>query len=155
MDSLKTAAKPSPEWDEHCKNAKRSVIPSDPKSVATQFIHYSMVGGVAFVVDFVLFSMVIALGGHYLLATFLGFLVGVVVSYLLCVVWVWRGTQARTRRDLLLFTAIGICGLLLTAALMWVGVDLLSLQPQLAKVCVAVLVLAWNFGLRRAFVFFR
>lgn len=155
MDTPETSAKLSPPWDEPSRDVETVVIPSNPKALAAQFIHYSLVGGIAFVVDFALLSLVIFLGGHYLLATLVGFLAGLAVSYLLCVLWVWRGTQAKTRRDMMLFSVIGVGGLLLTAALMWLCVDRFSLHPQVAKVLVAAMVLLWNFGLRRAFVFFR
>jgi putative flippase GtrA len=120
-----------------------------------QFMRYTLVGGLAFVVDFGLLSAVLYLDGHYLLATLIGFIGGLITNYLLCVFWVWRGTQAKTTRDIVVFSLIGVGGLLLTAFLMWVSVDLLALDPQISKLFIAALVLVWNFGLRRLFVFFR
>lgn len=120
-----------------------------------QFCRYVVVGGIAFGMDFLVFNGVLALQGHYILATVIGFLVGVAVNYSLCVFWVWRGTQARTRRDILIFTMIGIGGLLLTTLLMWLSVDILSFDARMSKIVIAVIVLFWNFGLRKVFVFFK
>lgn len=120
-----------------------------------QFMRYTLVGGLAFAVDFGLLSAVLYLDGHYLLATLIGFIGGLITNYLLCVLWVWRGTQAKTARDILVFSLIGVGGLLLTALLMWVSVGLLALDPQISKLFIAALILVWNFGLRRLFVFFR
>ncbi len=120
-----------------------------------QFCRYVLVGGVAFGADFIVFNSALSLGGHYILATWLGFLVGVTVNYLMCVFWVWRGTRARTRRDLAIFILIGIGGLMLTSVLMVVFVDLLALDARMSKIAIAIIVLFWNFGLRRIFVFFR
>lgn len=120
-----------------------------------QFMCYAVVGGLAFVVDFGLLSAVLYVGGHYLLATLIGFIGGLITNYLLCILWVWRGTQARTARDVLVFSLIGVGGLMLTALLMWVSVGLMALDPQISKLFIAALVLIWNFGLRRLFVFFR
>lgn len=125
------------------------------RQLTLQFLRYVLVGGLAFVVDYAVLSGLLHLDAHYMLATLAGFLAGLVVNYLLCVFWVWRGTQAKTPKDILIFTLIGIGGLLLTALLMWVSVDLLAVDPQLAKLFIAALVLFWNFGLRRIFVFFR
>lgn len=120
-----------------------------------QFCRYVLVGGIAFVADFTVFNGVFALQGHYIWATVVGFLVGVAINYSLCVYWVWRGTQARTRKDLAIFTLIGIGGLLLTTTLMVVLVDFLAFDARISKIAVAIIVLFWNFGLRKVFVFFK
>lgn len=121
----------------------------------TQFCCYVLVGGIAFVADFAVFNGVLALQAHYILATAAGFSVGVAVNYCLCVSWVWRGTQARTRKDLAVFTLIGVGGLLLTIVLMAVLVDFFAIDTRISKVVVAIAVLFWNFGLRKVFVFFK
>jgi putative flippase GtrA len=120
-----------------------------------QFCRYVLVGGIAFVADFTVFNGVLALQGHYILATVMGFLVGVAVNYSLCVYWVWRGTQARTRKDLAVFTLIGVGGLLLTTVLMVMLVDFFAFDARISKIVVAIVVLFWNFGLRKVFVFFK
>lgn len=120
-----------------------------------QFCRYVLVGGIAFLADFMVFSGVLSLHGHYILATAGGFLVGVAVNYSLCVYWVWRGTRARTPKDLAIFTLIGIGGLLLTMALMVMLVDFFALDASISKIIVAIIVLFWNFGLRKMFVFFK
>lgn len=136
-----------PSQKRHTKDRLRRLV--------MQFLRYTLVGGLAFIIDFGLLSAVLYLNGHYLLATLIGFIGGLTTNYLLCVLWVWRGTQAKTARDILVFSLIGVGGLLLTALLMWVSVGLLALDPQISKLFIAALVLAWNFGLRRLFVFFR
>lgn len=120
-----------------------------------QFCRYVVVGGIAFVADFTVFNGVLSLQGHYILATAVGFLVGVAVNYILCVYWVWRGTQARTKKDLAIFTLIGIGGLLLTAILMVMLVEFFAFDARISKIVVAIIVLFWNFGLRKVFVFFK
>lgn len=120
-----------------------------------QFCRYVLVGGIAFVADFAVFNGVLTLQGHYILATVVGFLVGVAVNYSLCVYWVWRGTQARTRKDLAIFTLIGVGGLLLTTVLMVLLVDFFAFDSRISKIVVAIIVLFWNFGLRKFFVFFK
>ncbi|QEI12149.1 GtrA family protein [Cellvibrio japonicus] len=123
--------------------------------LAVQFCRYVAVGGIAFIMDFLAFNGILALQLHYMLATVIGFMVGVAVNYCLCVFWVWSGTQARTAKDILIFTLIGIGGLLLTALLMWLSVDIFSFDARLSKIVVAIIVLFWNFGLRKVFVFFK
>lgn len=120
-----------------------------------QFMRYVVVGGLAFVADYTVFNLLINLKLHYLLATVAGFCVGVACNYALCVLWVWRGTRARSLRDIAVFTLIGFIGLLLTSLLMWLAVDLMAFDPRISKAVVALVILFWNFGLRRVFVFFK
>ncbi|MEC5385111.1 GtrA family protein [Uliginosibacterium sp. H3] len=124
-------------------------------AIATAFIKYVVVGGAAFVVDFGLFSLCISGGMHYLIAVTLGFCAGLITNYMLCVLWVWRGTQARTLRDIAVFTLVGLGGLALTWLGMWICVELLHWPERPSKVLLAAAVLVWNFSLRRLFVFFR
>lgn len=123
--------------------------------LAKAFVKYVLVGGAAFVVDFGMFSLCISTGLHYLVAVTLGFCAGIVTNYILCVLWVWRGTQARSLRDITVFSLVGLGGLALTWLGMWVCVELLLWGPRPSKILLAALVLFWNFSLRRLFVFFR
>lgn len=126
-----------------------------PGSLIQQFIKYAGVGGIAFICDYAVFALALFLNIHYLFSTLLAFCAGVTVSYLMCVVWVWRGTEATTFKDMTLFVLIGVVGLLLTLVLMWFFVEILSFNPMLSKLVVAGLVVIWNFGMRKTFVFFR
>lgn len=119
-----------------------------------EFLRYAAVGGVAFVVDWCVLWLCLRLGLQYLAATAAGFTVGLAVNYLLCVKWAWRGTRATTARDLLVFSLIGLAGLLLTELLMRLAVGA-GIEPPLAKLPITGLVFLWNFGLRRILVFFR
>ncbi|GAA5164390.1 GtrA family protein [Viridibacterium curvum] len=125
------------------------------KHLLRAFIKYLLVGGIAFAVDFALFSTCLSAGLHYLPAVCVGFIGGLLTNYALCVAWVWRGTQARSLRDLLVFALVGVGGLALTSLGMWIGIDVLDAPERASRIVMAALVLVWNFGLRRAFVFFR
>lgn len=135
-----------------------SGLPALPKgkALAQEFVRYLAVGGLAFLVDYaVLWLCYESLGMHHQAATTLGFCAGLATNYLLCVLWVWRGTKATSLTDFATFTLIGLGGLALTWLLMWSFVDQAGTSPLIAKPFIAGIVLVWNFGLRRAFVFFR
>ncbi|HSD37467.1 MAG TPA: GtrA family protein [Rhodocyclaceae bacterium] len=125
------------------------------RALGFSFVKYVAVGGVAFAADFGTFSATLSSGAHYQLATVYGFIIGIIVNYALCVTWVWRGSQARSLRDITVFTLVGIGGLALTALGMWLGVDQLHCPERATRIVMAAVVLIWNFGLRRLFVFFR
>jgi putative flippase GtrA len=138
-----------------CQLGARTRRSLDWRSLARAFIKYLLVGGVAFGVDFALFSTALSAGLHYLPAVCIGFVGGLLTNYALCVIWVWRGTQARSLRDVLVFALVGVGGLALTSLGMWIGVDVMDAPERASRIVMAAVVLVWNFGLRRAFVFFR
>lgn len=126
-----------------------------PRGLWREFMRYAVVGGVAFLADFGVLQLGLYLGLHYLWATAAGFVVGLVVNYLLCVSWAWRGTRATTSRDFLVFSLVGLGGLGLTELLMRLAVGWAGMPPQLAKLPITAVVFLWNFALRRMLVFFR
>jgi len=136
------------------RNERNGPIRGTRSGLPLELWRYGLVGALAFVVDWAILRLSIGLGAHYLVATALGFLAGLSLNYGLCVAWVWRGTNATTRRDIAVFTLIGIGGLLLTECLMRIAVESAGLAAPIAKLPVAGIVLLWNFGLRRHFVFF-
>jgi putative flippase GtrA len=124
------------------------------RGILLELLRYIVVGGLAFVVDWSILRLGLHLGAHYLVATALGFAAGLALNYALCVAWVWRGTSATAWRDFAVFALIGLGGLLLTGGLMRLAVESGGLSAPVAKLPVAGIVLLWNFGLRRLFVFF-
>lgn len=127
------------------------------KSILGQMWRYFLTGGLAFVVDFGLFAICLgALGWHYLVSNLVGLVAGLVVNYWISVRWVFaackRSVSNRTL-EFSMFALIGILGVLLNQALMWLQVDFLEILPMLAKFISAAIVLLWNFGIRKIFLF--
>lgn len=120
-----------------------------------QFLKYVAVGGIAFLVDFgSLFFLTEHLGVHYLVSATFGFLAGLVVNYLLCIslIFDFRALE-RTSHEFGLFAAIGLAGLLLNNALIWLFTELVGCHYLVSKLLAAVLVLIFNFTLRRRLLF--
>lgn len=127
------------------------------KSILGQMWRYFLTGGLAFVVDFGLFAVCLyALDWHYLVSNLIGLIAGLVVNYWISVRWVFAACKRSVSNRSLefsLFALIGILGVLLNQALMWLQVDFLELLPMLAKLISAAIVLLWNFGIRKIFLF--
>jgi len=127
-----------------------------------EFLRYVLVGGIAFVADFgtLVLSQELYLKhfdfGVYL-ATVLGFVVGLVVNYVLSLLFVF--TQAkdvgkgRSVGAFLVFAVIGLLGLLWTEIGMWLGIEILGLHYMIVKVVVTGLVLMWNYLGRKILIF--
>ncbi len=127
------------------------------KSVLGQMWRYLFTGGLAFVVDFGLFALCLyALRWHYLVANLAGLVAGLVVNYWISVRWVFsacRRSVSSRPLEFSLFALIGLLGVLLNQLLMWFQVDFLDLVPMPAKLVSAAIVLLWNFGIRKMFLF--
>lgn len=127
------------------------------KSILGQMWRYFLTGGLAFVVDFWLFAICLdALGWHYLVANLVGLVAGLAVNYWISVRWVFAACKRSVSNRSLefsMFALIGVLGVLLNQALMWFQVDFLEILPMLAKFISAAIVLLWNFGIRKIFLF--
>jgi len=123
--------------------------------LAFQFARYVVVGGVAFVADAgTLWVLTEVAGVHYLVSNVGGFAVGLLVNYLLSVRWVFARHSGRpVGVEIGVFAAIGVAGLGLNEVLLWAATEGIGLHYMLSKVLAAGVVLVWNFGARRWFLF--
>lgn len=133
---------------------KLFVIKSDNTHV--QFLRYLFVGGVSAIVDMgVFFIAVNMLDLHYLAGQTFGFIFGLITNYIISVLWVFRHT-GNLQKEFSLFAIVGIGGLLLSYVFLWIFIDIFQIHTfgnMLAKIITVFLVLFWNFGMRKKFVF--
>jgi len=120
-------------------------------------LRYTAAAALAFAVDFGTYAGLIRLASvPYLLAAPIGFTLGLATIYVLSVRWVFAVRRfADARAEFALFALIGVAGLALNQAVLYTGVELLSLSPELAKVLSAGIVFCFNFGLRKLVLFTR
>ena len=133
-------------------------------AVFYEFLRYVLVGGSAFVIDIgilylartYLFQSLATTG--ILLATACGFIAGLVYNYTLSIIFVFKNAvetaKAHKIRSFVVFTVIGIIGLVLTELMMFAGVRIAGERFYLAvKIVTAGVVLLWNYIARKVFVF--
>ena len=128
------------------------------KSLAGQFLRYMVTGGFAFVADFGLFALCLyAFGWHYLLANLVGLVAGLVLNYLMSILWVFTACKRilKTKKgiEFVLFALVGVAGVGINQVLMFLMVDGLGINEMVSKMIAAVLVLMWNFGARKLMLF--
>ncbi len=85
----------------------------------------------------------------------LGFTTGALVAYLLSIHWVFR-ERAFARApavEFLSFVAIGIAGLGITQAVLWLGVTELGWVPELVKLSAAGVTFTFNYIARKSLLF--
>ncbi|HAR42967.1 MAG TPA: GtrA family protein [Bdellovibrionales bacterium] len=132
-------------------NLKAALLRKTENSLA-QFVRYAMVGGTAAVLDTGCLYLLYQFGMNHFAAAAVGFLVGLLANYLLSILWVFQ-SSGNVRQELALFSIIGIGGLGWTELILWVVVNVANGPVLLGKGISLVLVLVWNFWMRKKFVF--
>lgn len=133
----------------------QTLLITETNSTALQFLRYSFVGGIAFVMDFgTLFSLTHFLGIHYLISAAAAFIIGLLINYAISSSWVFaRRTIENRALEFTIFAAVGIAGLGLNELGMWLLAGLAALNYLWAKIITACIVYVWNFGARKAALF--
>ena len=121
-----------------------------PHSRLYEIVRFVLVGGACFILDYgLLYVLTEYCGLYYLLSAGISFTVSVFVNYWLCLVCVFHGANAQTRRAKMLFFGSSIAGLGLNQLLMWMLVDLAGIYYMIAKLIAAAIVMVWNYVLKR------
>jgi putative flippase GtrA len=120
-----------------------------------ELLRYVATSGIAFLVDFAsLVFFVEFLDVHYLMAAATAFLLGTVVSYLLCISVVFKTRRLKNPGiEFSVFWAIGAAGLALNVGCIGVLVEWLEVPYAAAKALAACFTLGVNFLLRKIALF--
>lgn len=124
--------------------------------IRIQAFRYLISGGTAFVVDTGLLTLLTELFGreHLLLWTAIAFCVGLLITYLFSILWVFDNRSLKSRTaEVGIFVAIGVIGLGLTELLMWAFAQKAGLHYLLSKIITTVLVFVWNFAAKKLILF--
>lgn len=107
---------------------------------------FVIAGGVTFIVDYGI--MVVSkeiFGFHYLIATGIGFIISVILNYLLCIRWVFNTNGNKGTNIQILFFITSFIGLFWNQLFMWIFVDVIGIVYLIAKMLTAGLVMIWNY----------
>ena len=122
----------------------------DPR---VQLLRYLFVGGSAAAVDLASYALLTEyFGVGIYLSALLAYTVGFLWNHTISVLWIFESKHSR-RKEVALAYSIALGGLLWTEALLYVFVALGGIHSLLAKMLTQVIVLGWNFGMRKKFVF--
>jgi putative flippase GtrA len=118
-----------------------------------QFFRYIFVGGSSAVLDLLVYFIGTEYFGiHYLLANLIAFFFGVSWNYTFGLLWVFESKHKRMKEFFMVFS-IAFLGLLWSEILLYLFVDFGHIDHGIAKIIVLWIVLFWNFGMRKFFVF--
>lgn len=119
-----------------------------------QFILYSFVGVIACAIDLTVFFLFIRFfGTPLILATSLSFIVATLVNFTLCYKFIFSVSAKRLLDQIVRTGFIALIGLVLNSSLFGLLITYTDLPIFWAKILVVPIVMVWNFGARRAFVY--
>jgi len=129
--------------------------------IVRQFVSYFFVGGVAAMVEWVLFTLFAnVLNIHYIFATCLAFIFSTSANWILGRLWAFRDNKSyenkRVKEIFLVFT-VSTVGLLFNMGLMFLFVTVLGLDSAVlktvSKIAATGIVFFWNFLVRRYLIY--
>lgn len=123
----------------------------------TEFARYFWAGSLTFAADFMILLVLTELAGiNYLWSNLAGVSVGIVMSYLLCVNWVFRERRySRVALEFPLFVLTCLVGIVLNEGLLWAFVEFGGFHYLVAKVIVTFVVFVFNFLFKKITLFRR
>jgi putative flippase GtrA len=126
----------------------------DAMQLAVDLWRYGLCSALALALDWSLLMLLVDLHVNYLAAATTSFTVGMVFAYAGSVLFVYRGRRSYPLlTEAIGFFLVGIAGLVLNAALLFVFVKMLGLSVGIAKAPTAIGVFLFNFLARRTLLF--
>lgn len=137
------------------RNILLLVIKGKTNDSIIQLIRYTLVGGLAFSIDFgTLFFLTEYIDINYLISAGIAFLLGLLINYSISVRWVFHSRSMENRiLEFLLFSVIGLVGLGLNELFLWILTDLLMIYYLFSKLITTFIVYFWNFFARKLLLF--
>lgn len=130
-----------------------SIVSVDmPAKKYAKVIRFLMSGGVSALVEYSTFLLLHGLGLVLVLANALSFSCGLVVSFLLNKHWVFSH-KGSARKQFAQYLVLAGVNLAAGSGVIVVLVHGLGLRPFVAKLCVMVMVAAWNFVIYQKIIF--
>ena len=122
---------------------------SKTKDAKIQFFRYIFVGGFSALVNLsVLYALTSLLHVHYLLSELIAFLIATIVNYILSIWWVFE-RSSKFKLEFVLFTLVGVGGLVINETVLWVCVSKLGLFYIIGEAIAIASVTVWSFALRK------
>lgn len=137
------------------------------KKLIEQILKFALVGGISFVVDFLVYAISVnVLGIHYIIAGVLGFVISVIVNYLLSMKFVFVSKDNMSKQsEFVIFVVLSLMGMVLNSVILFVCIDLIymhwmwlqgliniEIMNLAAKIVATGIVMVYNFVTRKIFL---
>lgn len=124
------------------------------KKLIAQVMKFVVVGGLSFVLDFIIyFVLTNFLSVYYLIAGFFSFTLSLIFNYLMSMKFVFKSKDdLKKSHEFAIFATLSVLGLGLNLLSLFILVDLFKMNDLIAKVFVAGIVMVFNFVTRKIFL---
>ena len=123
------------------------------KKLIIQLIKFGIVGVIATLIDLaVLMLLKEFMHIDVLVASAVAFSVSVIANYILSMLFVFKGSENSKVKELIVFVALSIGGLLLNQFIMWLGTEIMTAYYLWVKAFALVFVPIYNFITRKIFL---
>ena len=136
------------------------------KKLLEQLIKFGLVGALCFCIDYGIYTALCFLNVYYLIAAFFGFVISVIVNYLLSMKYVFvRKDNMDRKREFTIFLVLSVFGLLLNEVLIYACFDGLYMHISyihdmmsdhgamlIGKLVATAIVMVFNFITRKIFL---
>lgn len=124
-------------------------------SQVIQLFRYALVSGINLAVDFgSLYALTEFAGMHYLVSALIGYSLGMIANYLFSILWVFPRKRLQSRAlEFLVFIAIGLTGMGLNEALLWLFTEVVLLHYMASRSLSAIIGFFWKYAARKIILF--
>lgn len=129
-------------------NSTYSSPPSS--SLMTQLFRFLIVGGISFLLDFGLFTILYQMGMQHLIASSISFSISVILNYILTRKFVFTTSrEVNVVKEFTLYIILNIIALGLNGLILFLCTDLLHASAYIGKIAATGIVLIFNFITRK------
>lgn len=124
------------------------------KKLIEQVMKFVIVGGLSFVLDFIIYYILTNFFSvYYLIAGFFSFTLSLIFNYLMSMKFVFKSKEdLKKTHEFAIFATLSVMGLGLNLLSLFILVDLFKMNDLIAKVFVAGIVMVFNFVTRKIFL---
>lgn len=123
------------------------------KSNIKDFLLYLIVGGIATVTEWILFFVLDNIDVHYTLATVTAYILSTFINWLTGRLLVFKNSRQTFLKEISSIYMASIVGLLLNLLIMWVAVDIFSINEMVSKITATAIVFIYNFLVRKLLIY--
>ena len=129
-------------------------IMNSKNKLLVQMFKFLIVGGLAFVIDYVVLIICKEIFGlSVLLSAAIAFTISVIFNYILSIKWVFEVDESKSKKkNFLLFIILSIVGLIITEIIMEIGCNYLNIYYLIVKIFATAVVMVFNFITRKIFL---
>jgi len=124
------------------------------KKLIAQLMKFVVVGGLSFVLDFIIYYVLTNFFSvYYLVAGFFSFSLSLIFNYLMSMKFVFKSKDdLKKTHEFAIFVTLSVMGLGLNLLSLYILVDIFKMNDLIAKVFVAGIVMIFNFVTRKIFL---